>query len=407
MIEQTRRPRRRGLSDKQIADLPRKPVAYFHADPELPKHGVRIRPSGPGTYTVICRTPAPDKKQRWIKVGSTAEMKVAEAREIARSVIKRVEKGLDPFEAPPIKRDSVQAVVETFLKRHVEQNKLRTADEVERILRTYVLPRWSDRPFATIKRSDVAALLDAIEDKHGSWIADAVLAQLRSVSTFFAARNDDYVPPFIRNMRRTPKQERARARILNDAELRAVWRAADGVFGGLVKLLVLSGQRRDKCAKMKWSDISPDGVWTISTQEREKSNAGKLKLPPMAMAIIESMPRLVSNPHIFAGKGGGSTANFSADKKRLDAASGVTDWVLHDLRRCSRSLMSRAGVSSERAERVLGHAIEGVEGTYDRHPYFDEKAAALAKLAGLIKLIVNPPEGDNVIQMIGKLQTVD
>jgi integrase len=72
-------------------------------------------------------------------------------------------------------------------------------------------------------------------------------------------------------------------------------------------------------------------------------------------------------------------------------------WTIHDLRRTSRSLLSRAGVSSEHAERIMGHVIPGVEGTYDRHRYDDEKAAALAKLATLVDGIVNLRE--NVVTM--------
>jgi integrase len=394
-----RRQRREQLTDKQVADLERKArKVYFHPDPELPKHGVRFRPSRPGTYTVITRDPY--GKQKWVKIGNTAQMKIAEAREIARSVIRRVEQGLDPFPPPPVKADTVAAVIAAYLKRHVEARGLRTGDEIRRILQTYILPHWRDRVFAEIRRSDIAKLLDAIEDKHGAWVADGVLAILRGVASWFASRNDDYQLPFTRGMKRVPKDDRERNRILNDDELRAVWRAAEdaGVYGGMIRLLLLSAQRRDKVAALRWSDISPDGVWTIATAKGEKGNAGKLKLPEAAVAIIESMPRLVSNGHVFAGKTSGSHNNFSRDKVAIDAASGVSNWTVHDCRRTARSLMSRAGVLPHIAERVLGHVVRGVEGTYDRHPYDHEKAHALAALASLIETIVNPPEG-NVVQM--------
>ena len=77
-------------------------------------------------------------------------------------------------------------------------------------------------------------------------------------------------------------------------------------------------------------------------------------------------------------------------------------WTLHDLRRTARSLMSRAGVPRDHAERVLGHAIAGVEGVYDRHAYEDEKADALDKLAQLIDRIVNPPDQTNVVPLAGR-----
>ena len=83
---------------------------------------------------------------------------------------------------------------------------------------------------------------------------------------------------------------------------------------------------------------------------------------------------------------------WSRRKRQFDAKlEGVQPWVLHDLRRTARSLMSRAGVRPDISERVLGHVIKGVEGIYDRHAYTEEKAHALKALAGLIEKIVNPP----------------
>ena len=73
------------------------------------------------------------------------------------------------------------------------------------------------------------------------------------------------------------------------------------------------------------------------------------------------------------------------------AAPGLAPWRVHDLRRTARSLMSRAEVRPDIAERVLGHAIRGVGRVYDRHEYLNEKRAALEQLAALIDSIVNPP----------------
>jgi integrase len=163
-------------------------------------------------------------------------------------------------------------------------------------------------------------------------------------------------------------------------------------------VLLLSAQRRDKVANMRWSDVSPDGVWTIRTAPREKGNPGSLQLPKLALDAIAAQPRFASNPFVFAGSVG-ATNSFSRDKEVIEKASGITGWTLHDLRRTARSLLSRAGVRPDIAERVLGHAIGGVAGIYDRHPYHDEKADALRKLAALVERIVNPPEG-NVVPLL-------
>ena len=123
-----------------------------------------------------------------------------------------------------------------------------------------------------------------------------------------------------------------------------------------------------------------------------------MKLPKLALDIINAQPKFASNPYVFAGRGNGPINDMATAKAALDAASGVSGWVLHDLRRSARSLMSRADVRPDIAERVLGHAIKGVEGVYDRHRYDAEKADALQRLANLVETIINPP-ADNVRQL--------
>ena len=401
MPESTRRKRRQRLTDRQVADLPRKSARYFHPDPEMPGHGVRVYPAGPSAFYVIARDAF--HKQRWIKLGGTAEMRIDQSRERARAVIRRLRDGLEPFEAPPVKPDTVADVVANWLRRHVKPRGLRTGDELQRVLERHVLPVWADRPFADIRRSDIARLLDAVEDAHGPWVADSVLSALRAVASWYATRHDTYVPPFTKNMRRVPTQNRKRARILFDDELRRAWRTAeadDGPFGAFVRVLLLTAQRREKVASMKWDDVAPDGTWTIPTEAREKGNPGTLKLPLAAVAIINAQPRFASNPHVFAGRDDGPITRFShwhaAFRKRCD----VDGWTLHDLRRTARSLLSRTDVRPDIAERCLGHTVGGaIAQTYDRHDYRDEMGNALVKLAALIETIVRGEPGDNIVPM--------
>jgi integrase len=392
----TRRPRRKVLTDNMVANLPRRAQPYFEPDPELPKHGIRVRPNGPGAYTVIVRDPY--GKQRWVKIGSTAESSIDEARDKARDVIKRVEAGHEPFERPKPKPESVATVAANWLARYVDKNKLRTAPEQRRVVQKYILPLWRDRIFVDIKRRDIAELLDHIEDVNGPVMADRVLATLRAMASWVQSRNDDYTPPFTRNMRRVPVQDRKRSRVLTDDELCRVWHAAgdDGAYGVLIKLLLLTAQRRQTILNMRWSDISPTGVWTIPNAPREKGHGGRLQLPPLARAVLKDVPRIVGNDYVLAGNGRRRRMfSLSQRKRALDKASGTAGWRLHDLRRTARSLMPRAGISTEIAERVLGHARPAMEGTYNLHPFDQEKADALADLAKLIKSIVDdvPPTG--------------
>ena len=180
---------------------------------------------------------------------------------------------------------SFRDVANNFIKRHVEASKLRSQPEIERCLNKYVYPAWEHRAFREIKRGDVADLLDRIEDRHGARQADLVLAIIRKMANWYAARTDDYVSPVVRGMHRSNGSDRRGKRILDDEEIRALWNVEAGTFGAFVKVLLLTAQRRDKVATMKWDDISDD-TWTIVSAEREKGNAGSLRLPPMVLERI-------------------------------------------------------------------------------------------------------------------------
>jgi integrase len=397
-MEQLRkRQRRQTLTDKMVAALPKKRKRYPKADPEMRGHYVRVMPEGANVYFAVARDPY--GKQKWAKIGSADTLKIAEAREQAREAIKRITAGKPAKEAPPVRPDSFKAVAENWIKRHVDKKGLRSKPEIERVLAKYVYPHWADRAFTDIKRSDVAALLDVVEDANCSRQADACLTIIRSIANWYATRSDTYTPPVAKGMRRDNADPRERT--LDDEELRAVWRQAEanGTFGALVRILLLTAQRRGPVLRMRWDDISADGVWEIPAEAREKGNAGALQLPEEAVSIINAQPRIEGNPFVFAGKTDGPLNGMSRPKARFDRRCGVSGWTLHDLRRTARSLMSRAGVRSDIAERVMGHTIQGVEGVYDRHAYFDEKAHALAKLAVLIEDIVNGSPSGKIVRL--------
>ena len=379
---------RRTLTDKSIAALTVAKRTTI-ADPKLAGHYVRVTPNGAKTFVAVARDPR--GHQVWHTIGSCDLYTLDQARDLARDAMKAIKLGAD--RAGP---QSFQAVAEEWLKRHVEAKGLITGKERKRYLTKHILPEWAGRDFTSIKRSDIAKLLDKIEDNAGPTSADSALGVIRSICNFYASRNDDYSSPIIPGMRRTSSKENARTRILNDDEIRAIWKAAEanGTFGALVRLLLLTGQRRTTVASMRWEDVSVDGTWTIPGASRQKGTAGELVLPQQAIEIIRAQPRFASSPYVLAGRYAGvHFSNYGNGKKAFDAKlPEMPQWGLHDLRRTARSLMSRAGIRPDLAERVLGHAIRGVEGVYDRHQYRDEKAHALKALAGLISTILAPTD---------------
>ena len=396
--------RRKTLTDNMVAKLKPGPKRVTLPDPELRGHYVRITPAGAKSYVAVAREPY-KKKQVWATIGSTGSLTIDEAREKAREAVKRIKAGQQPFEPPPVKPDSFKAVAENYMQRHVRANRLRSQAEIERILRIYILPVWTDRELVGIRRGDVTKLLDTVQDANGPRQADLVLAVVRAIMNWYASRADDYVPPIARGMRRTDPKSLKRKRILDDDEIRAIWSIAEGngTFGAILRLALLTAQRRGKIVTMKWTDVTVDGEWCIPSEDREKGSGGALVLPEAALAIIRKQRRNGDNKYVFAGRGDGYFWGWSPSKRAFDAKAKIEPWRVHDLRRTARSLMARAGVRPDIAERVMGHAIQGVEGVYDRHPYRDEKADALKQLAALIETILNPPS-ENVVSIRGAVE---
>jgi integrase len=390
------------LTQARIEKLRPAEKRYQVPDPECPGLYVRITPAGSKTFTIVARDPTGRQVWRGVK-GAIVGDPLDDVRARAREGLRRLKAGQDPFPPALPPADTFGAVVDNFLVLHVEANGLRSRPEIERCLNKYVLPLWRGREFEDIRRSDVTRLLDGIVKDHGARQADYVLAIVRGVMNWQASRLDDYVSPIVRRMARSKPAERKRERILSDDELRTLWPLLGdcGGFGALLKLLLLSGQRREKVASMRWADVSIDGVWSIPAEAREKGNARELALPALALDAVRAQPRISGNEYIFAGRTGGCFRGFSKPKGALDKKAGIAPWVLHDLRRTARSLMSRAGVRPDVAERVLGHVIAGVEGVYDRHQYSAEKADALARLAALVERILDPP-AENVVELAGR-----
>jgi integrase len=272
----------------------------------------------------------------------------------------------------------------------LEGSKLRSAAWRTSILDRLVLPQLGDRQVRDIRRSDIVRLLDQIEQKNGPVAADRSLAILSRVFNWYAIRDEDFKSPLVRGMHRTNQRDRARARILTDDELCRLWTASNkvGPFGALVRFLLLTGARRSEAAQMVWAEVV-GADWTLPAS-RNKVKVDLLRpLSKAARQILEERPQYADCPFVFTLNGRTAISDFHRQKAALDAKAGVTGWRIHDLRRTTRSLMSRAGVLREHAERCLGHAVGGVAAVYDRHSYANEMNRAYEALATLMARIVN------------------
>jgi integrase len=250
-------------------------------------------------------------------------------------------------------------------------------------------------------------MLDEIEDANGPVMADRTLAYLRKAFNWYAIRDDQFSAPVVRGMGRIKPKDRARTRVLSDQEIRDIWPVLGeaGTFGALVKMLLLTAQRRDEVGQMSQKEIGDDGIWTIPAERYKTKRPNFVPLSEAAIAVIKAQPKFDDCDYVFPSRAKTPYPRSGKSKSTLDKAvlrtmqkqarngakvEPIPNWTLHDLRRTAKTLMVRAGVRPDISERVLGHVIAGVEGTYDRYSYADEKRDALEKLAAIIERILNP-----------------
>jgi integrase len=220
---------------------------------------------------------------------------------------------------------------------------------------------------------------------------------LRRIFHWHETRTDDWRSPVIRGMgSRQNTVEHRRTRILSDDEIRAVWAAtADGQpFSALIRFALLTSARRNEIAGMKRDEIDDGGVWTLPAARSKTKTEIVRPLSKAALAVLEGVPHIDGCEFMFTSNAISPINNFSDPKRKLDLVSGTSGWRLHDLRRSSRSLLSRAGVNSDVAEKCLGHARGDIVERYDRHSYTREMRDAFEALSALVERIVNPPEGE-------------
>jgi integrase len=329
-------------------------------------------------------------KRKRLTFGAYPVISLASARTRADEAKAAIGVGRNP---QTIANETLQAICELYLAR--EGNKLRNTKWRKSILDRHVYPTLGARPIAEIKRSEIVRLLDHIEEKSGPAMATQTLSLIRKIMNWHATRSDDFLSPIVRGMARTKAAERARERVLTDDEIRKIWTTRNGVFSDYVRFLLLTAARRNEVAGMTWDEI--DGAdWTLPAA-RNKTKLDLVRpLSRQARAILERLPN--TGPFVFTTSSAKPITHFSDFKAALDKASGTKGWTLHDCRRTARSLMSRARVDRDHAERCLGHVIGGVRGVYDRHEYHAEKQQAFEALAGIVERIVSGTQA-GVVQL--------
>jgi integrase len=338
-----------------------------------------IQPSGSKSWAVRYRYGGRSRKHT---IGAYPVFDLKAARDGASKLLRAVSEGRDPEQR---RSGSVEDTVAQFLARHCKDYRPRSLKEAERLLRLNILDNWHGRRIDEITRADVRAMLGRIK---APVTANRVHSIARKLFNW-AVENDIIASSPIAGVR-PPSQETSRDRVLTDEELRTVWRAApEGPFGAILKLAILTGQRRSEVSGIEWAEID-SSTWTLPKERTKNNRRHEVPLSHQAMAIIDELPR-ISDRFAFSLNGTTPFNGFSKAKVRFDKVLNIPDWTIHDLRRTAASGMARLGVSLVVIEKVLNHvsgSLAGIVGVYQRHEFADEKRAALQQWADHVERLV-------------------
>jgi integrase len=398
------------LNETEIARLPapeKGSKLHYFAGAKIqggnPPKGFAVKVASNGTKTFVLRYSLGGDKQ--MTIGKVGDWSPLNAVKRARELRQEIDNGNDPLQARAKAQarasgaDLVEAICEEWFQR--EGKNLRTGEERRATLARLVHPEAKGgrltlrgKAIEDVSRTDIVRLLDRIEDENGGPMADHVLAYLRKVMNWHASRPDAFRSPIVRGMARTKPKERERKRVLSDEELAAVWKvtAKGEPFHRFVRFVLLTGARRAEASEMVWEEISRANSehaenWTLP-EIRNKTKQELVR--PLSAQALATLPERTGK-YVFSTDGGMTPiSGFSKMRAALHKASKTKGWTLHDLRRTARTLLSRAGVPEDHAERCLGHAIPGVRGVYDKYKYVPEMLNAYERLAGLLERIVDP-----------------
>jgi integrase len=423
-------PRKGGLTVKAIEAL--KPRERPYEFPDGDGLYLTVRPNNSRSFNLRYRHGG---KPRNYTIGPAA-IGLAEARKLAKEALVKIARGEDPSSEKAARKaaerapkpDLFENVVADFVRVYCigpdeKRPHIRDWRESERLLKKHFAPEWTGRRLSEIGRGDVTTALDKIVTSGAKIGANRAFAVLRKMCAWAVSRGLAESSPCDGLTRPSSEKGRARERVLDERELALVWRASDSLghpFGPMVKIFMLTGQRRTEVGAMEWAEIDPEKAeWTLPVARSKNHRAHTVPLAPAALAVLQQAPRIVTSKganqprFVFTTSGDAASSGYSLAKQRLDAAIAelndgkpLVPWVFHDIRRSVATHMAALGVSIHVIERCLNHvsgSFAGLVSVYQKHGYEKEKRAAFEAWARrLDEMITGKPAAENVVEIASK-----
>ncbi|APO49860.1 integrase arm-type DNA-binding domain-containing protein [Bradyrhizobium diazoefficiens] len=381
---------------------------------------LRVTPRGTKSFSVIYKVPGEGGAnangrlitgaQHRITLGATPPLGLKQAREEARKIMQTATEGVDPRDDRRERNlirhsNTFEKASARFVELELKPNVKKWAD-IQSLLKRYVEPEWCDMPVQDLRRRDVHELLDELVANEKTSIAIEVRKHLSRFFNWAVDRELVSSSP-IHGMKRSdlkPNQDAGRA--LSDPELRYIWNAAGSLrypFGPMYQLIMLTGQRRNEWAGASRSEISSEKHLLEIPKARHKMKRSHIvPMSDEAWAIFDALPVWAGNDYfIFSTRDGAvPVSGFSQAKRRLDAAALATLRMdnaaaelpyfrpFHDFRVTCETRLAHLGFNKEVRDAVLGHAKPGLQKTYNKYDYLEEKKAALDAYAKHIAEVV-------------------
>jgi len=336
--------------------------------------GVRVSSGGTKTFIVMVGS---GRRQT---IGKAGVLTLSEARSVAKRVL--AEKTLGLTSRPAASTVSFDTAVVLFVEENYKGKKPRSNSETKRLLETHFVPAFRKKSLSEITDRDISDRLAKLTQVPSEQLH--AFRAIRTMLRWCTKPPRRYLTHSPLEGYGEPSKDRKGTRILSDVELVKVWQACRGLFGSMVRLLILWGTRNGETGRLQraWTD---DGVLTIPGAFTKNGRAHAIPLLPMAKTILDAQPK--KGPYFFSDRWEGEThfsdGSWGKFKKALDKASGVYSWQLRDLRRTFRSNMAKLRVPREIFELLLNHVTgankNDLDEIYDKYDYLDEKCEALAK----------------------------
>jgi integrase len=354
-------------------------------DDALPGFGVRIRAGGKRVWIAQYRV---GKQQRRVTIGSVETLNPDRAREEARNILAKVHLGGDPQTEKTQNRVRASVTLGSVANRYLEECakpklKPRSYEEVERHLTRHWAP-LKEMPIHKVHRANVAEQLSEIAKEKGPFASNRARASLSALFSWAMGEGLVENNPVVGTNKAT--EEVSRDHVLRDAELAAIWKACrDDDYGRIVRLLLLTAQRREEVGTMHWEEIDQErALWVIPRERTKNGLPHDVPLSDAALEVLRGATQREGRVLVFGDGAGGfqgwSKAKAALDKRIAQTGVKVRPWRLHDLRRTVATRLGELSTLPHVVEAILNHISghkAGVAGIYNKATYAREKQSAL------------------------------